>query len=99
MRKALYILLTALAGLLLSATAVYAVGWRYIPEPPEFTVVRQGEVIQKAHLKGYHWTVWGKPGRWYERRRQDHGGCYVARQGRLQILEARPCPYHVVFRA
>jgi hypothetical protein len=68
MRKALYILLTVLAGLLLSATTVYAAGWRYAPEPPEFVVVKRGEVIQKAHTKAYRWHVWsGRTDRWYER--------------------------------
>jgi hypothetical protein len=68
MRRALYILLTVLAGLLLSATVVYAAGPRYIAEPPETAVYKGQTLLQKAHHRGYSWNVWSeKTHRWYHR--------------------------------
>lgn len=65
MRKALYILLTVLAGLLLSATAVYAAG-RFTSEPPETAVYKGKVLLQKAHYGSWRWHVWSKKeGRWY----------------------------------
>jgi hypothetical protein len=54
MRKVLYILLTVLAGLLLSATAALAVGVSS-SEPPEAYVKVDGKVIQHMNMHEFDW--------------------------------------------